>query len=182
MCPVQPVKEDQREYSLLLRWLGLALMVVSIKKKRLVGPVVVVDLTWSVVCVVFSPIRIIFRLSSPLAFISLFTRLVTFVHAYKIYCITKFCFILRFGVSILVCLVIRISDPLAHCFWVNCYAKTLLHEQIKQTMVWQIKTLEFLLNYSHYKNKSISKRYLNFYLSHKQSKSLRINLISCKVV
>ena len=66
------------------------------KKKRLVGPVVVVDLTWSVVCVVFSPIRIIFRLSSPLAFISLFTRLVTFVHAYKIYCSTKILFHLTF--------------------------------------------------------------------------------------
>ena len=133
MCPVQPVKEDQREYSLLLRWLGLALMVVSIKKKRLVGPVVVVDLTSSVVCAVFSPIRIIFRLSSPLAFISLFTRLVTFVHAYKIYIVVVQRKIILFHltffrVSILVCLLIRISDPLAYCFWVIWYTpKTLVH-------------------------------------------------------
>ena len=133
MCPVQPVKEDQREYSLLLRWLGLALMVVSMKKKRLVGPVVVVDLTSSVVCAVFSPIRIIFRLSSPLAFISLFTRLVTFVHAYKIYIVVVQHKIILFHltffrVSILVCLLIRISDPLAYCFWVIWYTpKTLVH-------------------------------------------------------
>ena len=39
------------------------------------------------------------------------------------------------------CLVIRISDPLAHCFWGNWYAKTPLHEQIEQTMILINKTL-----------------------------------------
>ena len=113
MCPVvQPVKEDQREYSLLLRWLGLALMVVSMKRKRLVGRRrsfwhrMVECCECSLFVSFFA-----FHLFSSLHLFSLFTRLVTFVHAYKIYCSTKFCFILRFGVSILVCLVIRISDP-----------------------------------------------------------------------
>ena len=135
MCPlVQPVKEDQREYSLLLRWLGLALMVVSMKRKRLVGRRrsfwhrMVECCECSLFVSFFA-----FHLFSSLHLFSLFTRLVTFVHAYKIYIVVVQRKIILFHltffrVSILVCLLIRISDPLAYCFWVIWYTpKTLVY-------------------------------------------------------
>ena len=114
---MQPVREDQREYSLLLRWLGLALMVVSIKEAELGSCCNFNTVKVGSCCVcVFSLLIIFFafHLFPGLAFIfPIHTFSYILCMPFKIYYTkTKFCFILRFfGLYFEVCLVIRISDP-----------------------------------------------------------------------
>ena len=144
MCPVvQPVKEDQREYSLLLRWLGLALMVVSMKRKRLVGRRrsfwhrMVECCECSLFVSFFA-----FHLFSSLHLFSLFTRLVTFVHAYKIYIVVVQRKIILFHLTFFSGLNFSVLTdthkwPSGILLLGNLvYAKnSRLHEQIEKTMI-----------------------------------------------